>query len=92
MGISEVALMWKAEMNLVLVKRIDDFVREYTCRKTRYNFLRLCEIGGVKHVVVDERIISQECQLKARSGFAAEATIKSHMMYLVLHVFEQASN
>jgi hypothetical protein len=92
MGITEVALMWKAEMNLVLVKRIDDFVREYACRKTRNNFLRLCEIGGVKHVVVDERIVPQKCQLEARSGFAAEATIKSHMMYLVLHVSKQASD
>ena len=50
-------------MNFVLVQWVFDLVREDTGGETRDDLLRATFVRALENIVVDQEVISQECQL-----------------------------
>lgn len=59
-GVSEITLMGRSEVDLGLVQRVLDFVREHAGRQTRDELLDMRLVGDLEHVVVDEQVLSEE--------------------------------
>ena len=62
--VAKVALVRQSEVDLTFIQRVGDLVREDTCRETGYDFLHLHQMCGVENVVIDECVVSKECQLE----------------------------
>ena len=63
MRIPEVALVRRAEVDLVLAQRRFDTVGEHACRETRDDLAHARDVRRVQHVIVDIDIISEHRQL-----------------------------
>ena len=63
MRIAEVALVRQAEVDLGLIEGVRNLVGEDTRRETRDDLLRATFVRALENVVVDQEVISQECQL-----------------------------
>ena len=63
MRVAKVALVRQAEVDLVLVEGVLDLVGEDTRRETRDDLRRVRLVRGVQHVVVDEHVVAEECEL-----------------------------
>ena len=61
-SIPKVALMWRAQMNLSLVQRILNLVREDACRQARNNLLDSGLMRDLENVVVNQTVITQESE------------------------------
>lgn len=55
--------MWWARVNLRLVQRISDFIREDAGGKTRYKLRGMRKVGSMQNVIVDKDVIAEERQL-----------------------------
>ena len=63
MCVTEVGLVGETEMNVFLRQGVLDLVGINACRQTRYDLLHACDVCIVKNIVVDEHVVSQECEL-----------------------------
>lgn len=50
-------------MNFSLIKRICDFIGEDTSGKARDKFGDTCFVRCMENVVVDQRVVTEECHL-----------------------------
>jgi hypothetical protein len=57
-SISEVTLMRRTEVYLLLIQRIFYLVREDACRETRNHFCNLIVVCGSQYIIVDQGVIS----------------------------------
>lgn len=62
MRVAEIAVMRRPEVDLVLVQRVLDFIREDTRRETRDQFDDLGLVRCLQDIIVDERVLAQERQ------------------------------
>lgn len=62
-GVSEVALMGRSQMDLGLVERVVDLVGEDAGRETRDELDDLVLMRGLENVVVDEEVVAKEGRL-----------------------------
>lgn len=67
-GIPEVALVREAEVDLGLIERVGDFVREDACREAGYDLLDPGFVCRVEDVVVDDDVIAEERELRRVAG------------------------
>ena len=63
MRIPEVALVWRAEVDLILAQRRFDTVGEHARRETRDDLAHARDVRRMQHIVVDVDIISEHRQL-----------------------------
>jgi len=57
-SISEVTLMRRTEVYLLLIQRIFHFVREDACRQARDHFGGFIVVRGSQYIIVDQCVIS----------------------------------
>jgi hypothetical protein len=85
-GVSEVALVGRSEMDLGLVKRIRDAIWENTRRQTRDHFGHSELVCIVVYVVINEHVVSQERVLWNSINQSLVGDRPISVSYLELHV------
>ena len=61
--IAKVTLVWQAKVDLGLVERVGDLIREDTGGQARDSFFDAGGVGGVKDIIIDKGIVTVEGEL-----------------------------